>query len=110
MSQRAITINEHPCHELKTWPAFFEPIESGVKTFEIRTNDRGFAVGDYLWLREYDPLTSTYTGQSVVKRVSYLLDAPDFCGLSLGYVALSLGSLSNRESSEVFAVLEKGTR
>ena len=42
-------------HELKIWPEFFEPVASGVKTFEVRRDDRGFAVGDRLRLREWEP-------------------------------------------------------
>ena len=40
-------------HELKIWPEYFDPVEAGLKTFEIRKNDRGFAMGDRLLLREF---------------------------------------------------------
>jgi hypothetical protein len=30
-------------HTLKTWPDFFEPLFSGIKTFELRINDRHHA-------------------------------------------------------------------
>lgn len=42
-------------HPLKTWPNFFELIESGVKTFELRKNDRNYRAGDILFLQEWDP-------------------------------------------------------
>ena len=42
-------------HELKTWPQYFAAVRSGKKRFEIRRNDREFAVGDVLVLREFDP-------------------------------------------------------
>jgi hypothetical protein len=42
-------------HELKTWPAYFERLLSGEKTFEVRKDDRGFQAGDELLLREFDP-------------------------------------------------------
>ena len=42
-------------HDLKVWPAFFDPLADGTKPFEARKDDRGFAVGDVLHLREYDP-------------------------------------------------------
>lgn len=44
-------------HELKTDPAVFEAVATGAKTHEIRLNDRDYAVGDELWLRE-----TVYTG------------------------------------------------
>lgn len=42
-------------HELKIWPRFFDAVESGSKTFEIRWDDRGFQAGDDVALREWKP-------------------------------------------------------
>lgn len=42
-------------HELKIHPMYFNRVAEGVKTFEIRKNDRDYQVGDTLLLREYDP-------------------------------------------------------
>jgi len=39
-------------HVLKTDPEVFEALVSGRKTYELRRDDRGFAVGDRLTLRE----------------------------------------------------------
>jgi hypothetical protein len=49
-------------HELKVWPQFFDALLSGDKTFEVRKDDRGFHVGDVLWLREYRPEQKCYSG------------------------------------------------
>lgn len=42
-------------HELKTWPEFFDAVERGDKTFEVRLDDRGFQVGDELVLMRWQP-------------------------------------------------------
>lgn len=47
-------------HELKCWPEYMDALLDGSKTFEIRRDDRGFAVGDTLRLTEYHPDTETY--------------------------------------------------
>lgn len=83
-------------HELKTWPEFFQAILSGQKTFELRRDDRGFKVGDELWLREWNPTTQEYSGRSTVCRITYMLDhrpnagcAAQF-GLSPGFAILGI--------------------
>lgn len=62
-------------HELKTWPEYFHPLWEGLKHFEIRKNDRGFQVGDVLWLREYDPFLAfdrRYSGRELKRTIIYM--------------------------------------
>lgn len=73
-------------HELKTWPEYFQAVHDGRKPFELRKDDRPFKVGDDLRLREYEPLTSTYTNRVLVVRITYILR--DFIGIQPGYVIL----------------------
>jgi len=47
-------------HELKTDPEPFNDVWCGLKTFDIRHNDRGFMEGDLLILKE-----TTYTGSQI---------------------------------------------
>ena len=68
-----VKINNGATHELKTWPRFFKDVEMGLKTFEIRKDDRGFEVDDYLNLREWDPGAGTYTGKKLRVRVTYIV-------------------------------------
>lgn len=59
-------------HNLKTWPAPFEAVWDGRKTYEIRRDDRGFAVGDHLLLQEWDPATKTFSGRMILGEVTYM--------------------------------------
>lgn len=54
-------------HDLKCWPEYFEPLLDGRKTFEIRKNDRPFAVGDTLYLKECNP---NFSGRRLTGRAS----------------------------------------
>lgn len=74
-------------HELKTTQPHFERVRSGAKRAEIRRDDRGFAVGDVLVLREYDPATDSYSGRTVEVHVTHVLAG--FEGLAAGFAALS---------------------
>ncbi|AGC43281.1 hypothetical protein MYSTI_01952 [Myxococcus stipitatus DSM 14675] len=79
-------------HDLKTWPPYFQDVMTGVKSFELRENDRDFAVGDTLCLREWDPQVSQYTMRAVTRRVVYVLPGGAF-GLASTHVILGLGSI-----------------
>lgn len=52
-------------HHLKTWPRYFHLSWMGLKPFELRVNDRSFAVGDILILEEWDPDTRGYSGRLI---------------------------------------------
>lgn len=66
-------------HCLKCEPEYFTDIEIGAKTFEVRKNDRGFRVGDYIGLNEYDPVMQRYTGRDLLVEITYMLDDERFC-------------------------------
>lgn len=91
-------------HELKSWPEQFEAISNETKRFELRFNDRGFEVGDILYLREWQPAENglvarndagSYTGRELKCTVEYILDdriaigRPSY-GLKAGWVAMSI--------------------
>lgn len=85
-------------HELKTWPAPFEAVLDGKKTYEFRRNDRNFQVGDQLWLREWNNETAQYTGRSATTEVSYIthfavLALKGVVEMPVGFVPLSLVGL-----------------
>lgn len=76
-------------HELKTWPEHFSAIVEGRKRFELRRDDRGFAEGDRLLLREWAPEPDRYTGRQVTVDVTYILRGPAF-GLPENLAVLSI--------------------
>ena len=77
-------------HNLKTVQPYFDDVLNGAKTFEVRKNDRGFAVGDALLLEEYVPMGEGYTGQAIIREVTYVLDSPEYC--KPGYVVLGINN------------------
>ena len=73
-------------HDVKILPEYFDAVEGGTKTFEIRFNDRDYKVGDLLCLREYHG--GAYTGRSITREICYIIDDPEYC--KEGYVVLGL--------------------
>jgi len=76
-------------HELKILPKYFEDVSTGIKTFEIRYNDRNFKVKDICIFREFE--NGKYTGQYLKREIVYILN--DFVGLKMDYVGLGLGEI-----------------
>lgn len=84
-------------HDLKTDHDVFEAIRSGRKTYEIRKDDRGFAVGDTVRLLETintgesmragAPLR--YTQRECKRRISHILRDVTY-GVQKGFAILSL--------------------
>ena len=79
-------------HQLKIESKYFEKIAAGLKTFEVRNNDRDFHVGDYLGLNEtlLSSQAGEYkeTGNFVLVRVTDVFDDDKF--VRDGYVVLSI--------------------
>ena len=75
-------------HELKTVNPYFEAVWNGLKTFEVRKCDRPFAVGDSLYLQEYDSVKKAYSGRSIWVVVSYILKDKPF--VPDGYVIMGI--------------------
>jgi len=85
-------------HELKTWPDPFDAVFSGQKTAELRLDDRRFAIGDVLVLREWDPADGDYSGRTCYRHISHMAGVDKWvgvktlhdCDCGLGWVMLSL--------------------
>lgn len=84
-------------HELKTWPEYFQAVYDGLKPFELRKDDRPYNVGDVLRLREYEPMTDTYTGRVIDVEVTYCLRG--FAGIEAGYVVIGIRRMEYKPST-----------
>ena len=69
-------------HSVKSWPAFFEPISKGIRTHELRRNDRRYEIGDRLDLHEFDPSKSAYTGRVCTVEITSMTSAEQACAAS----------------------------
>lgn len=78
-------------HDVKCWPEYYEPLERGDKTLELRLNDRNYRVGDVLHQREWEPLEHRYTGRSSRYLVTHIIRGGEW--LVPGYVAMSIRRL-----------------
>jgi hypothetical protein len=97
-------------HTLKILPRYFEPVVKGVKTFEIRKDDRGFRVGDTLVLREYDFESNQSTGRECKRVITYKFDGGLF-GVAEGFCVLAIAApLKRIPFAETMAVTEAGAK
>lgn len=80
-------------HYLKIKPEYYKDVECGLKTFELRKNDRDFQVGDILMLIKLDD-NGNETDQVTRVKVTYILkDCPQY-GLKDGYAILGIAEES----------------
>ncbi len=86
-------------HELKCWPASLEAIRSGAKTAEWRRDDRLYQPGDWLTLKEYNPVRREFGGREVTARIYHVQRGPEF-GIPEGYAMLSIRVEPVEEGSE----------
>lgn len=73
-------------HFLKIFSKYFDDVQNGVKTFEVRKNDRGYKVGDILILKEVVE-NDKYTGRMIKMEITYFFS---LFGLATGYCVLGV--------------------
>lgn len=78
-------------HDLKINPIHYAAVVDGMKTAELRLNDRNYQSGDDLMLREYNEDKQQYTGSKCTAYVQHVADVGDILP---GYVLLSIEVLS----------------
>lgn len=98
-------------HLLKTLPRYWEALDRGDKTFEVRRDDRAYTEGDTLILRRYEPtphrVTDNWCGarqglcpweshhhedEDLYYEITYVLPGGKF-GIDPDYVVLGLGQV-----------------
>ena len=79
-------------HYLKILPKHFQPVSEGKKLAELRENDRGFSVGDWLHLEEFDG--KEYTGRNLTAEILHVADVGAYLN---GYVLLSIKLLADKQ-------------
>lgn len=88
-------------HILKLNDRYFDAVKNGIKTFEIRYNDRGFRVGDMLLLRRCNDqgVCERYADHSlginvydeVRCAITYIITHDEFPqGINEGYCVMSI--------------------
>lgn len=86
-------------HFLKTHPEEFKATMSGLKTFELRKNDRRYRARDILCLQLFDP-NKGYGNVHGFVSVEYVMNGGKF-GLDPEYVAMSVRLLPNTSELEL---------
>ncbi len=84
-------------HKLKVDPLAFDELAAGRKSFEIRKDDRGFAVGDILMLQQTvntgDEMAKgkplVYTGELECVVVTHIIRGPSY-GVAEGWAVMSI--------------------
>jgi hypothetical protein len=61
-------------HEIRSFPDVYSAVREGEKTFEI-VESVDVSVGDQLHIREWDPRTCAFTGESALARVTFTQSA-----------------------------------
>ena len=77
-------------HDLKSFPALFQPVIDRTRLFEIRRNDRDYQTGDTFTLHEYEyDHGDRYTGRTISGRIGHI----DTYAQTPGHVVFSLLNL-----------------
>ena len=94
-------------HQLKIESEYFRKIVKGVKTFEVRKNDRDFHAGDYLGLNEITDHACNSdgerkeTGNFVLVKVIDVFSNPEY--VKDGYVIMSIRPCTIKEQEWDYA-------
>lgn len=102
-------------HELKTLPEPFGAVRKGLKTAELRYDDRDFMPGDTLILKEWKPGKKKFTGRTYrcqithITRLHQWVEGADHRWVMLSFVghAEDLADWAVKKADQVLAELLK---
>lgn len=77
-------------HQIRLAKSYFDDVANGIKTFELRKNDRGYKKGDILEMMEFSE--GKNTGRMVRVLVTYILE--DYTGIEDGYCIMATSLLN----------------
>lgn len=94
-------------HQLKLQASFFEEKIKGLKPWELRLNDRGFKVGDYIGENEVIDKDGEWveTGRFVIEKIVNIVTADECPGIQKGWVVLTTVPcfITDAEDVDLFA-------
>jgi len=73
-------------HQVRIDKKYFDDVAAGIKTFELRKNDRGYQAGDGLTMSAFED--GRYTGREIRADIVYMLE--NYAGLESGYCILGI--------------------
>ncbi|WP_065755239.1 DUF3850 domain-containing protein [Bradyrhizobium paxllaeri] len=82
-------------HHVKCWRVFFDDMQTGRKSFDVRRDDRDYQIGDIMNFKEWAPAETRYTGRETRKLITYIVHAGEgsfapLAGLKPGFCVLGL--------------------
>lgn len=80
-------------HQIRLAKTYFDDVANGIKTFELRKNDRGYKKGDILEMMEF--ADGKNTGRTVKVLVTYILE--DYTGIEDGYCIMATKIIKEEE-------------
>lgn len=91
-------------HRVKCYDRWFAEVTTGLKSFEIRRNDRGYEVGDLIELNE--TRDAEYTGRAALYKITNVMPDTDFPdGIKSGFAVIGIqpvtGIYTDYEKEEI---------
>ncbi len=65
-------------HHLKIWNNQYWDIVNGIKTAEVRYNDRDYRQGDTIVFKLWDPIGNCYLGLTIARQIADVQDLTPF--------------------------------